>query len=146
MYFARAAAETFAVGSDTTVWKGPIPLVLGMVSPISYGYAFALVLVLVPEWLSGASVGKLVTRSVVASADGSAASGARRLRRFLIKTSGAWLFCVALLARRWELVVVAALASLIVFVGVLLGLGPSRATLHDRWSATRVLPSGRVPD
>jgi len=136
---AGRAAILFRVGQPDTLWTGTVPLVLGAASHLVYGYPLAFLLVTLPEGWSGASAGKLLTRSVVADARGSVTSRGLRWRRLLWKASGAWIFLLALLTTWWPLAVLAVLAGVVVALGCLAALGPSRRTLHDRISGSTVV-------
>jgi hypothetical protein len=133
-FFAERAATLLRVGEADTVWRGPIPLILGAISHLSYGYAFAWLVVLLPEAWSGTSPGKLLVRSMIAPETPS-----RRIGRFLIKTSGAWIFLSALLVGWWPLAILAVACGAAVAVGLLLIPFGSRRSLHDRLADTSVV-------
>lgn len=138
LYWAERAVVTFHIEDPASPWKGLGPMLLGLAGPLSYGFAAGLVLVLIGELFFAASPGKLVTRTVIRAEDGSQAAPGTLVKRFLIKTSGALLFCVALVTGRWELLPLAVVAALTVVVG---GWGlwlPRGSSLHDRAAGTTV--------
>ena len=137
-FFAERAVATLHIYDPDSLWKGPVPMVLGAVSTLSYGFAFAALLVLAAEPLTGRTPGRLATGGLVTDIAGRPADGRRLWRRHAIKTSGFWLFCLALLVARWEILVLAAAVLLVTAVGWLGTLLPSRRALHDRLSATEV--------
>ena len=138
-FLAERAVSTFRIYSPDTIWNGPIPLVLGAVSPLSYGFAFALVVVLASEGFWGASTGKAVVRIRVAAASGSDAPHRRVMERFVLKTLPWWMFCLALLAGRWELVVLAVLLGVGAVIDLVVALITRRSLWHDRLAGTRLV-------
>jgi uncharacterized RDD family membrane protein YckC len=69
-YFAARAAVTFAVGSPTSRWKGPIPMVMGDFGTLVYGIPFALILVSLAEPIAGATPCKRLFGLRIARVDG----------------------------------------------------------------------------
>jgi len=135
VYFAQRAVETFRIGRPETVWKGPVPMLLGAVSTLAYGVAFALLLVWLTEALFGTSPGKLLVRREIATVP---RHRWRALwKRFALKASGAWLFCLALALGSWPLVAAAGLATGVVVLGFL-PVPFGRQALHDRLASTTV--------
>ncbi len=141
-FFAERAVITFRVYSPDTLWNGPIPLMLGAISTLSYGFAFALLVVLSCEGVWGASLGKILMRRRVRSLARDAAPSRDVWRRFALKTAPWSVFCLALLSGRWELVLVAAAlgAWAVVDLGVALIL--RRRLWHERVTGTEVVPWG----
>lgn len=135
VYFARRAVETFHIGRPETIWKGLVPMLLGAVSTVAYGAAFALLLVWLMEALFGTSPGKLLLRHEIAVHSDHRASAL--WGRFAVKASGAWLFCIALVLGSWQVVVVAAIACACVALGSL-PIPFGRRALHDRLTSTEV--------
>jgi hypothetical protein len=137
-YFAERAVATLHIGSPGTRWTGPVPLVLGAISPLAYGAPFAFLLVGLMEPLFATSPGKLLFRGEIVPAT----PDARRRRlcgRFAIKAAPAWLACGALVTGQWPV----ALASAVAAAVVLLGCAPlvaARPPLHDRVAGTLVAP------
>lgn len=130
-YFAERAVVTFRIHAPDTVWNGPLPLVLGAVSTLSYGFAFALLLVLFGEALWGAAPGKLLTRRVIVAPD-----RASRWLRFGLKMAPWWLFCLALVLGRWELAAVAAACGVGLLLDLVLSACRGRPAVHDRVAGT----------
>jgi uncharacterized RDD family membrane protein YckC len=138
IFFARRAVVTLRIGEPGTLWTGPIPLLLGIVGEVVYLLPFVLLLAWSLDPLTGATIGKRLAGLRVCGRDGRPASRGARWRRGAIQTAGLWGSTIALLAGRWEILVLAALAGLILLAGTLLALGPASLTLHDRLSGTRV--------
>ncbi len=132
-FFAERAVVTFRIYSPDTLWNGPLPLVLGAFSTVTYGLAFAAVAIFVSEGLWGASPGKLICRRQVA--------GSRKALRCLLKTAPAWLFCSGLLVGRWELTAVAALVAAWSVVDLLTMAWHRDGPWYDRLLGTRVVAS-----
>ncbi len=113
-------------------------MLLGLAGPLSYGFAAGLVLVLSGELLFAVSPGKLVTKIAIRAADGAGAGPGSLGWRFLIKTSGALLFCVALIIGRWEILPLAAAAAFTVVVGGWVLWIRRGRFLHDRVAGTTI--------
>lgn len=141
-FLAARAATMLHVGQPSTVWTGSIPLVLGAVSHFTYGYAFAYLLVVLPEGWSGTSPGKLLFRATIADIEGRPAATGVRWRRLLWKTGGAWIFLLALLTGWWPLAVLACVVGAAMALGTLAAGAPSRQPLHDRLARTTVVRAG----
>lgn len=133
------AVPAFEIGSPDTIWRGPIPMLISIYGRFFYGLPFALFLVWLNEPITGVALGKLPLRLRVVTRDGERASAGRLWKRTLVKTSGLWLFTLALIAGRWELVVLSAAVGSVAFLGCFLALGPTRRALHDRLAGTRVV-------
>jgi uncharacterized RDD family membrane protein YckC len=142
LFFARRAVVTLRIGEPDTLWRGPIPLLLGVVGEVVYLLPFALLLAWILDPLTGATIGKRLAGLRVRGMDGAPASGRARWGRSAIQTAGLWGLTLALVAGRWEIVVLATLAGGVVLAGSLLAVGPASLTLHDRVSGTSVW---RVP-
>jgi len=113
-------------------------MLLGLAGPVSYGFAAGLVLVWAGELLFGISPGKLVTKTAIRAVDGAQPGPGSLAGRFFIKTSGPLLFCLALVFGRWEILVLAGVATLTVLGS---GLGWRKSgggPIHDRASGTTV--------
>lgn len=138
MYWAQRAMVTFRIGDPESPWKGIGPMLLGLTGPVAYGFAAGLVLVLLGEPMFGTSPGKLVTNTWILPAKESRGRRGPLVIRFLVKMSGPLLYCLALVAGRWEILPLAALAVLSVLVGEC-GLWMAKGrTLHDRAAGTSV--------
>ncbi len=138
-FFAERAAVTFRVYSPDTYWNGPIPLMLGAVSPLSYGLAFAVIVALACEGMWGASVGKILTRRTVVKSSGGAPSRRRSWLRFALKTSPWWVFCLALMSGRWEWATFSGIVGLWALLDLASALVFRHHLWHDRISGTRVV-------
>lgn len=113
-------------------------MLLGLAGPVSYGFAAGLILVLMGELLFGVSPGKLLTKSSITAESGGPAGPGPLALRFLVKASGALLFCLALVIGRWEILPLAAVASLMVLGGGCSLWGSAGRVYHDRISGTAV--------
>jgi hypothetical protein len=138
VFFAHRAVVMLEIGSPNTLWQGPIPMVLGIMGTLVYGLPFAMLLVFLPEALSGATPGKCLLRIRVKGREDSPATKWRLWLRYLLKTCGLWGMTLALLAGSWELAIIAAVAQIVVLLGFLLCFGTNSLALHDRISGTVV--------
>ena len=137
-WFAGRAVVMLSIGSPDTFWRGPIPMVLGILGNFVYGLPFALLLVLLAEALFGASPGKWLLGLRVAAADGTSAPTGSRLLRWTVKCSGLWAMVLALVAGSCPVAVAAVTAALIISAGFCLSMGPRSLALHDRLFGTAV--------
>jgi len=138
MFFARRAVVTLRIGRPDTLWRGPLPLMIGTLGEVFYLLPFALLLVWILDPLTGATLGKRLLGLRVRDANGQRASRRQLWYRSAIQTAGLWGWTLALLAGRWEIAVSASLAGAIVLLGSLVALGPASLALHDRLSRTSV--------
>ncbi len=128
-FFAKRAVATLHIYDPDSLWKGPIPMVMGILGEVVYLLPLSCVLVLLAEPLSGRTPGKAVVRLIVAPQDGSAL-----WCRFLAKASGPLLCMSGLLIGRWEVVAAGTAVALAMLVGAVVGAG-----LHDRAAGSRVV-------
>jgi uncharacterized RDD family membrane protein YckC len=136
LFFARRAVVTLHIGDPHTLWKGPLPFILGAIGEVVYLIPFTFLLVWILDPLSGATVGKRLLRLRVRRTDGEPSSSARRWWRSALQTAGFWGLTLAFLVGSWQLVIVALVAGAIVFAGSFAAAGPSSLALHDRLSGT----------
>lgn len=142
MFFARRAVVTLRIGDADTLWKGPLPLMLGVFGEVVYLIPFTFLLAWILDPLTGATVGKRLLRLRVRQDDDQPASRQRLWRRSAVQTVGLWGWTLALLTGRWEPAAFASLAGTVVLVGCVAALGPASRTLHDRLSGTTVCVRG----
>lgn len=144
-FFARRAVVTLRIGDPDTLWKGPLPLMLGAVGEVVYLLPVVLFVVWALDPLTGATVGKRLLRLRVRDAGCQPASRQRRWCRSVLQTAGLWGWTLALLTGRWGIAVLASLAGTVVLVGSLLALAPASLALHDRLSGTSVCRTRSAP-
>lgn len=136
LFFARRAVVTLHIGDPHTLWKGPLPFILGAIGEVIYLMPFVFLLVWILDPLTGGTVGKRLLRLRVRRSDGLPASKARRWFRTALQTAGFWGLTLALLAGSWQLAAIATVAGAIVLAGSFAAAGPSLLALHDRLSGT----------
>jgi len=137
-YFAIKAAATLGIGEPDSPLKGPLPMLIGMFGIFFYGLPFALLLVSLPEALSGRSPGKIAFGLEVGAADGGRAGRSALLFRGAVKTLPWWGACLAFCLEYRPGVAASALASIVLSMGFFLVLGRERRALHDLASGTAV--------
>ena len=137
-WFAARAVVMLSIGSPDTFWRGPIPMVLGILGNFVYGLPFALLLVLLAEALFGASLGKWLLGLTVRAADGTSAPTGSRILRWAVKCSGLWAMVLALVAGSLPVAIAAITAALIASAGFCLSIGSRSLALHDWLSGTAV--------
>ena len=137
-FFARRAVVTFRIGEPDTFWKGPLPLMLGVIGEVVYLLPLMFYLVWLIEPLTGATLGKRLVGLRIGRVDGLPAQPRSLWLRHALQTASFWGWTLALLAGRWEIGALASVAGVAVFAGMCLAIGPAKAALHDRISETRV--------
>ena len=137
-FFAARAVVTLRIGAPDTLWKGPLPLMLGVVGEVVYLLPCALLLAWILDPLTGATAGKRLLGLRVRGACGRPVSRPRFWHRAALQTIGMWGWTLALLAGDWRIAVLATTACGIILLGSLAALGSDSLTLHDRLSATMV--------
>lgn len=146
IFFARRAVVALRIGAPDSLWKGPLPLMIGTFGEVVYLLPLVLFLVWILDPLTGATIGKRLFGLRVRDADGQPASWQRRWVRSALQTAGLWGWTLALLAGRWEIALLASVAGGIVLLGSLAALGPASLALHDRLSRTSVRRGSRHVD
>lgn len=141
-FFARRAVVTLRIDAPDSLWRGPLPLMLGAVGEVAYLLPFALLLAWLLDPLTGATVGKRLLGLRVRNVDCQPASRQRRWYRSMLQTVGLWGWTLALVTGRWEIAVSASLAGGVVLAGSLVAVGPTSRALHDRLSRTSVCRTG----
>ena len=137
-FFAHRAVVTLRIGDADTLWKGPLPMMLGAVGEVVYLLPLALLVAWLLDPLTGATVGKRLLRLRVRDAGCHPTSRQRRWCRSALQTVGLWGWTLALLSGRWGIAVLASIAGSVVLIGSLLALGRASLALHDRLSRTSV--------
>jgi hypothetical protein len=135
-FFASRAVVMLRIGAADTIWKGPLPMILGILGPFVYGLPFAILLVLVSEPLIGTSPGKaLLGLKIVPCGDGIVARG-QLWRRAIIKATPFWGLTAALLTGSWVLSLVFSIVGVAQLANMALSLLTSTRPVHEVWSET----------
>jgi hypothetical protein len=115
-FFATRAVVMLRIGAPDTLWKGPVPMLMGIAGTFVYSLPFALLVVALCEPLFGNSPGKALLG--LASARGGDAISSRRRRwlRAFVRAAPWWGLTAALLAGSWVLALVFSIVAL-AFVG-----------------------------
>ena len=141
VFFARRAFVMFRIDQPGSVWKGPIPMVLGIFGEIVYTVPFAILIVAATETLIHRSPGKWILGLRIASADGNAGAGLeQRSLRVAGKMVGPGGFVLGLLTGSWLVALCSVVAGCVVITSVLV-----HRPLHDRVSRTRIVMARRPP-
>lgn len=144
-WFAGRSVVMLSIGSSDTFWRGPIPMVLGILGPLVYGLPAALLLVLLPEALLGAGPGKWALRLRIVGGAGETAHARSLWLRWTVKCAGLWGMAIALAVGEGFAALAALAAGLVVLAGFFAAAGPRRLALHDRLSGAAVFRTGRTP-
>jgi hypothetical protein len=141
-FFARRAVVMLKIDEPGSIWKGPVPLMLGAIGDLVY----LLPLALLVTWsldLTGSTIAKRLLGLQVRDAHGMRPSASRSWSRSALRTVGLWGCTLALIVGRWELAAAAIAAWLVVIAGMLLALGPASLAWHDRVTGTSVVHVSR---
>jgi hypothetical protein len=111
-FFARRAVVMLRIGAPDTLWRGPIPMLMGIAGRFVYVLPVALLAVALCEPAFGNSPGKAML-GLANDAEGDRAdSRARRWIRTIVRAAPWWGLTVALLTGSWVLALLSALVSL----------------------------------
>jgi uncharacterized membrane protein len=141
---ASRTVELLDIGQADTVWRGPVPLVLGILGNVVYALPVVCLIALLPEAVVGRGPGKLVLRLHILHdhSDAVVAQGSRGASlplRFLLKMLPCVIWVLALAFPDSGLAVSFVVTEGLVLVGCLPVFWGGVA-LHDRLASTRVLP------
>ena len=138
VFFAKRAVVTLHIGSEGTVWKGPIPLILGVLGTVVYVLPLSCLVVFLAEPLTGVTPGKLLLRIRVTTLEGAPPTSTDLWQRTLIKTTGLWGLVLGFLLGSWQVALVAAGCGIAVLIGFAGNALPRLPSLHDRLARTDV--------
>ncbi len=110
IFFAERAVVMLHIGSPGTVWKGPIPMIMGYLGTLVYVMPLAVLLVMLLEPVTGASPGKRLFRLAVVESEDPVVARRVRWRRAAMQLSPIAGLVVALLVGSWQLALVATIA------------------------------------
>jgi hypothetical protein len=111
-FFARRAVVMLRIGAPDTIWKGPVPMLMGIAGRFVYVLPLALLAVSLCEPVWGGSPGDAMLGLASGTrADLSGPCG-RRWRRTLVNAAPWWGLTLALLTGSWVLALVFALVGL----------------------------------
>ena len=134
----KSVLNEFGVGTvvpmviDFVIWLIFLPTIIWLV----YGLI---------EGIFGRSIGKLIMGIAIRRADGERGFASTYLLRYAIKFSSALLMVLALLLRSPGVAVAAGVAGFVVFIGMLVILGPERRALYDFIAGTAVYRANAEP-
>jgi hypothetical protein len=111
-FFARRAVVMLRIGATDTIWKGPIPMLMGIAGRFVYVLPLALLAVTLCEPVFGNSPGKAMLGLGRGARGDPATPRARRWSRTLVRAAPWWGLTVALLTGSWVLALVFALVAL----------------------------------
>lgn len=137
-FFATRAEVMLLIGHPQSIWKGPVPLILGVIGPLTYVLPLAVLVVMLAEPLFDTSPGKLILKLKIAGLNGDRPSVRNLWLRHLVKTSPLWLMNLGLITGMWHIAVMAVLVFAVLVAGFFLSLGLERLAWHDKISRTSV--------
>ena len=120
--FARRAVVMLRIGAPGTLWKGAIPMLLGIAGTFVYALPLAFLLVACVAPVVGASLGEMLVRVPTRGVD----SGAGRWKRAMMRATPWWGLTLALLIGSWQLaVLVLCTTAVLPIVGYRTSFGPA---------------------
>jgi len=137
-FFATRAVIMLRIGRADTIWKGPVPMMIGIFGPFVYVLPLAILLVLLSEPVTGSSPGKRVMGLKVVPPDNAVLSRAMLWRRSAIKTSLFWGLIAALLSGSWVLALCSVIVGCALLCSMVLTLIFPVRPIHDVLSHTCV--------
>ena len=136
VFFATRAVVMLRIGAADTVWKGPLPMIMGILGPFAYGLPFAILFVLLAEALIGTSLGKKLLGIIITTDGNGTPSRGQRWRRAIIKSAPFWGLTLALLTGSWVMAVSYLFVGVVLLADVALAMATSTRAMHERWSGT----------
>lgn len=140
-FFADRAVAMLRIGSTDTVWKGPIPMMIGILGTFAYALPLSILLILLTEPLVGTSPGKLIFGLQIASAGPPILSRKQLWYRSAVKTIFFWGLVLSLLLGSWILAVCFTILGLAVSFNFVLSLFLPMRSIHESLSQTCVARS-----
>jgi hypothetical protein len=137
-FFAGRAVVMLRIGSADTLWKGPVPMMLGILGTFVYVLPLAILLILLTEPLAGTSPGKIVFGLEIVPSGQAILSRKQLWCRSAVKTIFFWGLVVALLLGNWILAVCFTVLGLALLCNVALSLFFPLSPIHQSLSWTRV--------
>jgi hypothetical protein len=114
IFFAERAVVMLRIGSPDTIWKGPIPMIMGYLGTLVYVLPLAFLLVALIGPMTGRSPGNRLLRVAPNQPT------QRRWYETAIRTMPLWGLVAALLAGSWQLALLFLIAGLALNVALLL--------------------------
>ncbi len=134
-FFAARAAAVLRIGEPGTFWRGPLPLVLGLLGNIVYVLPATVLLVQAGELVGMTTPGKALLGLAVRQDS----PAVRWWRRWFLKVGGPLLMTAGLLTGFLPLLVAGTVLAAFAVAGFLLVFtGGGRRALHDRLAGTAV--------
>lgn len=122
-----------------------LPMVINFVVWLAFLPTIIWLLYGLIEGIFGRSIGKLIMGIGIKRADGDRAYSSTLLLRYAVKYSSALLMILAILLRSPAVAVAAGVAGFVVFVGMLVILGPEKRALYDFIAGTAVYRANAEP-
>jgi hypothetical protein len=134
-FFAERAVVMLRIGSPETIWKGPVPMILGILGTLVYTLPFSMLLILATEPLTGTSPGKAIFKLAIVPDEAARLSRKQLYWRAATKTVLFWGLILALLLGSWLAALCFTALGLAVLVSVFLPFRP----IHEAVSHTRLV-------
>lgn len=142
-FFAERAVVMLKIGSPDTIWKGLIPMIMGILGPFFYVLPLSLLLVFLIEPLTGASLGKRILRLKIVLENKGVVSREKLWYRSAIKSVLFWGLVAGLLFGSWVVALCSVVLGFAVFCSIVLPLFSSCRPLHEALSQTSVIQTYR---
>jgi hypothetical protein len=142
-FFATRAVVMLRIGAPDTIWKGPIPMIMGIMGTFVYTMPFAILVVQLLEPLTRTPPSKALVGLSIGSSGGAGVSRAQLWSRAMIRATPWWGLTIALLAGSWVLALIFSTVGVLMLGNFLLSLFTPIRPVDDTWSGTIVVRIGR---
>jgi len=144
-FFATRAVVMLRIGSADTIWKGPIPMMIGILGTFVYVLPLAILLILLTEPLAGTSPGKVIFGLQIVPSGHAILSRKQLWCRSGVKTIFFWGLVIALLLGNWILAICFTVLGLALLCNMALSLFFPLRPIHESLSRTCVSLSSPAP-
>lgn len=143
-FFAGRAAVMLKIGSADTIWKGPIPMIMGVLGTFIYVLPLSTLLILSAEPLIGISLGKKILRLKIIPYNNLILSKKMLWCRSAIKTSIFLGLVISMLIGSWIVALCSLTLGFIVLCSMVLSLFLYIKPIHDALSQTCVIKIPKI--
>lgn len=137
-FFASRAAIMLKIDSVDSIWKGPVPMIMGILGPFVYVLPLSILLIMLSEPITGISPGKKILGLKIIPRNNVILSKKMLWCRSAIKTSFFWGLVLAMLLGNWILALCSVVLGCAVFFNMSLTLLFPIKPIHEALSQTSV--------
>jgi len=138
-FFASRAVVMLRIGSADTIWKGPVPMIMGILGPFVYVLPLSILLILLAEPLTGTSPGKRILGLKIILCNNATHSTKKLWARSAIKTIFFWGLVLAMLSGNWAIALCSVVLGCALLCNMVLTLLFPIKPLHEVFSHTSII-------